>query len=59
MKQLVKLMDDVNGEVLPPLKFFLKTYTKNLTNPQDMPLLQTAPENITGKAGSATGEESD
>ena len=26
-------MDDVNGEVLPPLKFFLKTYTKNLTSP--------------------------
>ena len=26
-------MDDVNGEVLLPLKFFLKTYTKNLTNP--------------------------
>ena len=33
LKQLVKLMDDVNGEVLPPIKFFLKTYTKNLTNP--------------------------
>ena len=33
MKQLVKLMDDVNGEVLPPIKFFLKTYTKNLTSP--------------------------
>ena len=25
----------------------------------DMPLLQTAPENITEKAGSTTGEESD
>ena len=27
-------MTNVNGEVLPPLKIFLKTYTKNLTIPE-------------------------
>ena len=34
------MTNSANGEVPLPIKFFLKTYTKNLTNPEEAYLTQ-------------------
>lgn len=36
IRYLIKDGSDINGEVLPPLKIYIKTHTKNLTNPEGM-----------------------